>query len=1253
MLKSYICATLAGATLLFAQIVHAQVANEDILFHASFENVLNADKAVGSQKGTANKKIDFTADGIRGKALRLAQGDRLVYEQENNRNTKQGTVSLWIRPVDWDPAKQSKNYHWLFSMENNEADGARIQFFRMPSPLFMFMIGNNGKAKQLTATLNQWKCGEWLHAAMTWEAGKTQLYINGKSIVNTAISEEELPVNTGKDILLTSTSGTTDFDEFIIYKRALTRGEIEALYLENHPDSRQQTKYRPVIEAGKCAGNDIDWKNAAKVSGFLSIPELQIIPGTETKFAYSDTALHFRMETLVEGKFQKPETVSLQTLWSVPSAEIFVRTGTGEACSTWQLAFNMFGQKMTFKDTREISWDADVKAEVKGNKWITDVTIPYQTLGVKAPADGTEWLMNFGRNFIIPRIFSNPALCLAYGENAKWWKVIFRESPGAYVDFDLQKAENKLVWNIKNSAPGDKLSVLIKKLPMDLKNVPQNIEKTDSIHGILVRNQLKEDASAGFQELPGAGRYIARFRLHSSDGNLKYNQLIHFIQTESFSIQPIFLSKDKVMNVVCDLNMLLKDEVVLQTEILNKKGEKVAEKTLSLPPGKSKGIIPFDMSSWKELDYTIRTGLFINGKKMEERSRAFKCYYNAPWIGFEKRLGYEQKIPKPWIPLEIDGNRIRTLTQHYTLGEDGLPEAITAAGKQLLAEKIRLEMAGFKLVSKIKFLKKAPGEVVWESRFESKNASAVLKGTMEFDGMIRYDLTFSPKKKMSLQKLHLIVPTSKECGKYFIPYAGPYQTWTVLDMETDASKPYADAFMPHLWTGGDIAGIAWFAESDEFYRPADERKTVAISPNKKSTDMIIDMVSRDLVLEKPLTYTFGIQATPAKPLADKWFNWHFASCSVTPRKPMVTCGYTTGMDYHTYSGLPYPTKDDARALRYTKSAGHPDNYYLIYTTTNGIGSKCPEFQFFEQEWKNQKFCDTWTMAFRGEYHWGTNPNSQTYRDFYLWSAQQALDKFEPDGFYYDFGTALDVDDPAGDCVYYRDGKRRTTWTIFSDRAMRRALYQMVMDKRGRAAFIYHNYSKPFAPVSSFATMVLDGEPYQQKTGVIGIKVSTDYTELIPLSRFKTMFGIQFGAIPYFLAKLPEGTSGAEENVKATRTLLAMALPHGVTIWGFYCDINELNKALAVQDEFGIGESEFVQYYADNRKLTNVPEIKDKLLLSYWEKKNGEILAVAGNLSPEPYTGEIKISGKGSFKIEVPAKDFNFYKIHPDGSAEKL
>ncbi len=1257
---------------------------DGVLFYAPFDNVLQANKANGAQECSANGQINFHKAGVLYKAVRLREGEKLSYRQKHNVNLDKGTVAFWMRAVDWDPSKQTKSYNWLFSIAPSGAEGGHIQIFKMPSPLLMGYVGNHGKVKQITHDMKNWKQDQWYFLALTWEAGKTALYLNGKLLAKVPLAKEELPRNTGDEIRLQSSCGTTDFDELTIYDHALTGGEIENLYMANLPgDKSQSATYRPALEIGRCAASpkmdgtpdEKAWAESAALGGFLEIPELEVTDlKTAVRATYDDKAVYFLLESALEpGNYPKPSTVDLKTLWLVPSAEILFQAGTDPKLPVYQLAFNLYGQQLSFTNSRPSDWKAEIATSILPDKWIAEVRIPYEALGLKAPGKGNVWRFNVGRNFLQPKKYSNPALSLAYGDVSDYWDLTFADKASDTFEVSIDRKSNSLkVCPLTQTGTAKEIRVYLKKLPLDLKNMPVQLKKPLATQGMVLSDTtLPADRLKEFP-LPGAGRYLALLESKDANGRVLFRQMFQFKLHDSFHIRPVFFSKQKRMEVVWELNQPVSSGFVLEARILDDRNQVVESRRENVPAGKNSGAIPFDMSGWDKLHYRISAKLTLNGKS-EERSLPFQCFYNAEWNGFEKKMNLNRKVLPPWVPIRVSGNTLETLTQKYTLSPDGFPEAVSAIGKALTAAPVSLAFSTgkseFKAVSPIRWLKKTASLVVWQVDYQAADCRAVLTGQLEFDGMIRYDLTLKPlKDNVRLDTMILTVPFRREIGKYMLPYAGPYQKWSVLDIPTEINGHYADAFMPHLWAGDDTAGLAWFAESDEFYFPKSRDEVVEITETARETDMRINMVQVPFPLKKELTYTFGLQATPARRQPENWTSSHLASCISTKRTPLLTMGYTTGSEYHQYSGVPYPTKDDERARRYVQSTNSvPGRYALIYATSNGMGGSCPEFIFFEEEWKNPLNCDTWTLASRGEYHWGTNPNSQSLRDFYLWTCQKTLEKFGNDGFYYDFATVVGVDNPASGCGYERDGKRYRTWPIFADRAMRRAIYEMVMDKRGHAMFVYHNYSQTIAPITSFATMILDGEPYQQRTGVIGVKITSDFTKLIPLSRLKTMFGVQFGTVPCLLVKFPNEAVPTPEIRKATRTVTALALPHGVPVWGFYCDIQELNRSVAFQDAFGIGDAQFIPYYLNRGEIAAEPAVPEKILLSYWKKNNGETLVVLSNLTDAPYSGrmvfkadsprKIRIMGdpneislkKGeALNVTVPPKDYQLYRIAPDG-----
>ena len=75
-----------------------------LLFHASFnKRDVTADYAAGNAASTTFKEsLELRGvEGIDGPGLQLSHGERLDYEMKRNFDVRQGSVSLWIKPMNW------------------------------------------------------------------------------------------------------------------------------------------------------------------------------------------------------------------------------------------------------------------------------------------------------------------------------------------------------------------------------------------------------------------------------------------------------------------------------------------------------------------------------------------------------------------------------------------------------------------------------------------------------------------------------------------------------------------------------------------------------------------------------------------------------------------------------------------------------------------------------------------------------------------------------------------------------------------------------------------------------------------------------------------------------------------------------------------------------------------------------------------------------------------------------------------------
>lgn len=1223
---------------------------DDLLFHVDFNGTVKATKANGNNTPLRQPEPATFVPGVAGQAV-LLNTEEIVYARDRNVNLPTGTILFWLKPSGWNPCEPTENHDWLFSLAGPGAEGDRLQFFKFPNPMLMYFMGKEGSVKQLGQNITDWKKNEWRFLAMAWNHQTMKLFVNGAPIGKVAITDANLAVNTGNEMRLQSTTRPWAFDELRIFSRALLDDEVREYYAKDAPrvaaaGGGSPESLCPRLTIPKTATppqidgrvEPAEWDHASTLGGFLGIPELLLNDRqTAVKLCYDEQNLYLQFTSPVPAKPRADATTRDSAVYTDDSCEILLATSLKPDAEISQLVFNT---RDTHYDGRggKADWNPEwtSRSSVDRGVWTAEVGIPLASLGV-TPKEGDEWRFNFGRNLRDPDKFSNPIFALAYSELKSFGYLRFGASQErVQADLKIQEANGQVAVSVAALTPSPaklRTVVELKKAAQELRDRFQ-LPTFERLKGSVVFRKEGGPPTPGQaplqftvqEKVEGEGEYFLRTQVLDGDRPL-FSQVVPFLFKKPFVVELTPRSKDQRLMVRWELRRNLGDEIEVECELQTESGKKVQSRHERVT-GKTNGDLVFDIAALKELRYRLVTKLRCGGREFAETSD-FPCFKNAEWIGFAKTLAGQHLVPRPWVPIKTTDAEIQTLTQTYRFPAGPLPEQIVVQGQPILAAPARLGMQAngkeAKASGNRQWVENHPDRVRFRQGASLAGATVTIEALGEFDGMLRYDVTFEPPRRdFSLEKLVLEIPIKPEFATLKYPCRGRYQQWSVMDLEGEVKERYADYFMPHLWVGNDEKGLAWFAESDERYSVAKPEQTVELIKEPSRTLLRITMVDQPVALNRRTTYTFGLMATPPRPAPENWFALRYASCVSTP-KVQITTGYTTGPEYHVKMGIPWPALDPERFKASVRDAhAYPGGKIqsLVYTTCNGAGDNFPEFHYFEQEWKNAAACDTWFFASRGFYYWGTCPTSETWRDFFLWSCARAIAEYDIDGLYYDYGTAMESVNPTAGCGYERNGKTLPTYPIFADRELRKMIYTLFCEKKGAAYFVLHNYSQMMAPLASFATLHLDAESYQQRTGKVGAKLTDDYTKLISLPRLRAMFGTQFGTTPYFLPELTlaEKDSGAEWHKRATRAMIALLLPHGIPIWGFNCEIPELNQYVSVEDKFGFEKSAFVPYFRQTGEVRADPA-REKVLVSYW-KKPGDLLVVVGNLEEQPFQGAL-------------------------------
>ncbi len=217
---------------------------EGIIFRLDFENSADAVHAEGDSSPleiVGNLKFK---DGIRGRALVSGKdGAAVQYHSRKNFNMTQGSVAMWIKPIDWQGERDGRQLVRLFRQyEPSSSDGRiEIQAARWHQPWLRFSFycqkyPGSGSAVLFYPGSRNWKNGEWRHITGTWDAeGIFTLYVDGERIRELPLLKPLSKEHFRGEFF---TVGNSDADEhtaisdFSIWARPLNPLEVRALYLQ-------------------------------------------------------------------------------------------------------------------------------------------------------------------------------------------------------------------------------------------------------------------------------------------------------------------------------------------------------------------------------------------------------------------------------------------------------------------------------------------------------------------------------------------------------------------------------------------------------------------------------------------------------------------------------------------------------------------------------------------------------------------------------------------------------------------------------------------------------------------------------------------------------------------------------------------------------------------------------------------------------------------------------------------------------------
>ncbi|MBS3763884.1 MAG: hypothetical protein KGZ25_11350, partial [Planctomycetes bacterium] len=923
------------------------------------------------------------------------------------------------------------------------------------------------------------------------------------------------------------------------------------------------------------------------------------------------------------------------------------------------------------------------------NEWEWELVIPRETLGKEALfEEGVELTCLIARNYKRPweqNSFEGTSSFSVLETHSKY--VLSKKAPAVHLLSVGDPAEKQL--GLKLAAYGQKDTIVNWKFVSD-----GGVNKSGKLK--VKKGQLSTFKPMMNLDQPGKGYF--RITVTSDDGRT----LLDWCAQRQFGfrkkmpkklndrgdvvkVSPRFNPVHNYVRITGDfINYDARDTIDrVKVQVFDENGEELGQTFLKIDElAYVEGVLQLGDVPYGE--YTTKiTCLGKNGEKiLSEANKFSKKDHAKAFDWWNTEHGNIEKVISPWEPVTFEGNEFGVWGRTMKVGAGGLPEQIVTRGTPLLAapaellaetadgQTLRLKPAETK--GKVTFNKDHRKTVEYVGKLGSIEVRSQVK--VEFDGMYKISLQLDPKSPVAVKSLQVVVPLTGETANYvhaagsgirtgfnygFLPPDKKGVIWT--SRKVDSQPMRAGSFIPYVWVGSTKGGLCWFADSDEGWVPNDETPAIEIRrASDTRVDFALNLISEEFRIEKPREIVFAFQASPVKPMHDKWRmdSWW---CGDT-FKDWAQCGSTI------WNAIPY-CRDIKKCKKMVEQRHKAKNSYIFGFSkyrANAVpyfihkklpGHLVPEVKYFGDQWRT---------SISDCLYYGKTVNDYFVHNYAEWCRATGID-----GYYVDNMRPVVCDNiEAGRGYRLPDGRIQPTYQMFSTRRYFLRMRAAFAEQGKHNKIVLHMTNNMIIPWVGAADIAYDGEHH-----VIYPEMGKDFMDFWSLERLRVDYPGQWGTAINFMHEY-QGKWDTARLVKAMRAYSGAIILHDGLPSG---NANGKNQPLWIgRDRFGIeaDDVEFIGYWEDNTGA--VCETKDVYLavwkrpgkvlvavVNWGEKTNARVVLDPNKLgldSPAKWTikdaevgtsvgrgrnvfwsadslGEIQHNGKGLLTVPVPRHDY--------------
>lgn len=1114
-------------------------------------------------------------------------------------------MELWIKPENWDATTTGEAQVLSFKL------GDAVYRLRKPQGRASLILEKNGAAIQ-SYPIYSWKQAPWM--ATRVKKGKEDVtwhYLNvARSDNHLLLSIDAFPAFVDQDaeatggltfVQLGGQEKTAFADLRVIAAKppagSALRARFRSLY-RGLPDLLQSTVTCPFTETPpKLDGamDEAEWARAATLVGFTQLARRggqfgHLCPEKiEGRICYDDRYLYLALKTPFEGTLRARKHGRFdQPLWNEESWEMFFHppyTGVPDFC---QLIGNTFGDQADLK-MLNLAWNGkwDWKTAVKDGAWTAELRADFQGIDTPPPGDFAVWTMNLLNTFAS----AGWRPTQRYNDSASFGVLRFDKNAPVVQPDNFDVTTDSISVPVKILGKGKKRSLRLALrvyAPGDALPTIEDAKTLTIDDGV----EAARDLTVSIKGIPEGQ---AALIVQDGDDAL-------FFQSFKFP---------------------------------------VAAKKIRAPfPSNKEKPETKAIAKEKNDDQPLTEEQKAYRRKWTAKQLGETLLESSEWMG--NKLGIGDDVPKPWTPMNVEGQTIECWRRKYVYDDSLMPAQIVSKGENLLASPIEFVMTadGKRLdVSKAKVSVDKINDSLVKVTCVARSGPFQLetRTDYEFDGMGKVTLTLScPDDVSVVDGLRLIVPLRDDHAKLYHVVdsaSGHAPNSDSEQIPTDGLR--LNAFRESVWLGDETRGLCWFAENMKNWGLRDENDIQVVSPEKAGRrDFVVKMIEKPIKLERPWSVVFGLQATPNKPLpadfrerADRSaINWNwfwgegpyypFQSTFAEPARNHVERARKHGLEVMPCSSVLFYGKYHTQNARFGENPnGDLEHRELMIwgplwrqsANVQPPSPTIPEKHTGPGKWydkKNQPSDLTHLCA------------ASPWQDYYLWRLNQTIEDTDLGSIYLDQPIYQCANSHHG-CGYvdYK-GQWAATTPIFAMRDMLKRIYRLFQNKHGETLIKWHSSNQLVPPILSFVDVFWDGENY----GSGPHKVFEFYSETMTPGRMRAQHDTRKFGVAADL--LPEYEGRYAPSVASERDMMGVMMVHDSNCWPAHVAHPAVVKA--IQDlklSYSLKDMKTVYYWDDNPAVSIQPE-KDVVFILF--HKNDLALLVVFNWSNKPVNAKIKL-----------------------------